>query len=1159
MSGSLGRFELGELLGTGAFGEVHAARDRGERVALKRLKHVSPDALARFKREFRALRDVVHPNLIALHELGCVDDVWFYTMELIDGVDVTRWLGGGVGARATLASGDDERAVAAATAALAVAPTRLAAVLRQLADALDAVHGAGRLHCDLKPNNILVDAAGRLRVCDFGLVADVGDRSAHGTAWFMAPEQVAGAALGPAADWYAIGVILFELIAGRPPFVGTAEEVRAIKQRTPAPGLATVAPGTPAAIAALVDGMLATAPTARAGAAEARATAARLDGAPLVDDRATVVREVPLVGRDDALAALDRAATAAHTRAVIVRVLGPSGIGKSALCRSWLAGLPTTTWVLPGRCYDREHMPFRAIDPAIDALVTRLAALAPEARAAFIGDDVGALARLFPVVRRLDGGSDDGPPEDARRRGFAAARRLFARLAAAHRVVIWLDDLQWSDAGSGALLAELLRGDDAPPILCLASCRSEDAGTSPVLAALARADLDVRDLTLTALDAEAGAAMARALGRDRDAELIAREAAGSPFLVRELALAARGPRPEALSVDHVVRARVASLPPGCQALLAAVALAGGPLTRTTALLAAPDADAVAAVALRHAGLLRTATARDDDDVLDTYHDRVREAVIDGLAAPARRALHARLATALLAAATPELERVALHQRDAGDRVAAHATARAAAAAAATPERAAALHHLAAELADDDRDRRAARIARAEALVAAGHGHTAAAAFADATDGATDDDALVLRRRAAEMLLRGGYLDAGRATAAAVLAAHGVRWPRTPRAVVASLLVQRARLAVTVAPRTPRALDARGRERIDALWGLAGALSMTDHLRGAELQARNLRAALGAGEPVRLSRSLALEAIYSATAGGRGRARSRSLIARARSLATATGDPLAIGVVELAVGVCAHQAGEWRAARDGCATAIAALEPLPGAFFELANARLFWLESLVYLGELDALAAAVPRLLDDAVARGDAYSITFLRGGPPSFRWIHAGEPGRVLADTRAVAATLPRGVFHVPHLLLMLAELQAHLASDDGAAAWAVVERDWPALDRSLLLRAQNVLIEITSLRGRAALASGRLDVARAAAARIRKERMPWGDALAALLDAGAVDDRDAWRAAAAACTACTMPLHAAAALLRAGDAAPRALGAAAIATLTPRLTRSRP
>ena len=1156
MSGSLGRFELGERLGSGAFGEVHAARDRGERLALKRLKHVSPDALARFKREFRALRDLVHPNLIALHELGCVDDAWFYTMELIDGVDVTRWLGGGVGARATLASGDDERAVAAASAALMVAPARLAAVLRQLADALDAVHGAGRLHCDLKPNNILVDRDGRLRVCDFGLVADVGDRSAHGTAWFMAPEQVAGEPLGPAADWYAIGVILFELIAGRPPFVGTADEVRAAKQRQPAPPLATIAAGTPSAIAALVDGLLAATPAARAGAAEVRAVAALLDGAPRGDEASLVVREAPLVGRADALAALDAAADAARSRAVVVRVLGASGIGKSALCRTWLAAQPATTWVLHGRCYDREHMPFRAIDPAIDALVARLDALTPAARAELIGSDVGALARLFPVVRHLDGGSDDAPPEDARQRGFAAARRLFARLAAAHRVVIWLDDLQWSDDGSGALLAELLRGADAPPILCLASCRSEDAGTSPVLAALARTDVAMRELTLPALDERAGAAMARALGRDRDAAAIAREAGGSPFLVRELALASSATRPGALSVDQVVRARVASLPPPCQALLAAVALARGPLARTLALRAAPDADAAAITALRHAGLVRTATARDDDDVLDTYHDRVREAVIDGLAAPARRALHARLADALLAAAAPELERVAWHQRDAGDRPAAHATARAAAAAAATPERAAALYALAAELAVDDRDRRAARVARAEALVTAGHGHTAAAAFADATDGATDDDALVLRRRAAEMLLRGGYLDAGRAAAAAVLAAHGVRWPGTPRAVVASLLVQRARLAVTSGPRTPRALDARGRERIDALWGLAGALSMTDHLRGAELQARNLRAAIHAGEPVRLSRSLALEAIYSATAGGRGRARSRRLIAQARALAT--NDPLAAGVVELAVGVCAQQAGEWLAARDGCATAIAALEPIPGAFFELANAQLFWLESLVYLGELDALAEAVPRLLDDAVRRGDAYSIVFLRGGPPSFRWIHAGEPARVLADTRAVAATLPRGVFHVPHLLLMLAELQAHLACDDGAAAWAVVERDWPALDRSLLLRAQNVLIEMTSLRGRAALASGRPALARAAAARIRKERMPWGDALAALLDAALVDDPPAWRTAAAACTACTMPLHAAAALTRAGDPAPRALGAPALATLAPRLRRTR-
>lgn len=1144
----IGRYQLVTPLGAGSFGEVFEAVDvvRGDRVALKLLRRESPEAVARFKREFRVLRELVHPNLVALDELGRDGDRWYFTMALVDGArDVTRWLGGGVSAVPTIATEDS--AAPAVGAPVVLEPARLGAVLIQLADALDAVHAAGRLHCDLKPANVLVDCDGRLRLCDFGLVAELGARGPEGTAWFAAPEQLAGLALGPATDWYAVGALLYEAHAGRPPFVGSADEVRAAKQAGLPPALAALAPGAAPAVAALVDRLLAREPAARPGSAEVRAVAASLLGG-AAPAAIQIERDAALVGRARELALLAEAWRAAAAGPVVVRVVGPSGIGKTALCRAALAALPADTWVLAGRCYDREHMPFRAVDPIVDAAVARLAALPVEVRATLVPRELGALARWFPVVRTVVADAEAVPPGEVRTRAFAAARALVARLAAHARLVLWIDDWQWSDEGSASLLTAALTGPGGPPVLCLLSSRTDDAA-APALTVdgLERTRL----LSLEPLPDGDAAALARSLGRADDADAIAREAGGSPFWVRELARVGAGRG--AGSVDELVRARVGGLDAGAQAVLTTVAVAGGPLDEATAIAAASvdgPVERAVIVRLRAAGLLRAAGV---SGAVDTYHDRVREAVVDGLAAAARRAVHGRLARAL-SAAGGDGERVARHQRDAGDHAAARATAHRAAAhalAVGTPERAAALYALAAEVAADDDERRSMLTARGEALAVAGHGPASAAAFVAAAAAAPPLEALRLRRRAAELLLRAGHVEPGRAAAAEVLAAHGVPWRRGPRGLVASLVWQRARLAVRGTRPRSSAVDggvaARELERIDALWGLAAALSMTDHLRGAELQVRNLRAALAAGEPVRLSRSLTLEAIYSATAGGRGRARSRGLIARAAALAEDTGDPLARAMILLAEGVCAHQAGEWPAARDRCARAIAALEPLPATFHELASARFFWLEALLYLGELDTLAAAVPRFLDDAARRGDAYALVYLRGGPATFRWIVTGEVSRGLSEVRTVAAELPRDGFHVPHLLVLLSEVQLLLAAGDADGAWDRLARDWRALERSFLLQAQNVLVEMVALRGRVALASGRAALARRAAARIRRERVPWGDALAALLEAALAPPTDAtaaWARAAAACDASAMPLHAAAA---------RSPDAVAAAVLAPR------
>src|SRR5215470_17493077 len=151
-----GRFEARGPLGAGGAGVVYRVFDRQlqREVALKLLRQASGRDLYRFKKEFRALADIVHPNLVALHELHAADGDWFFTMELVEGVSFIDW----VRPSAEIGPGRTRADIVAARVDIA----RLHSSLVQLADALTALHRAGKLHRDLKPSNVLVTQTGRL-------------------------------------------------------------------------------------------------------------------------------------------------------------------------------------------------------------------------------------------------------------------------------------------------------------------------------------------------------------------------------------------------------------------------------------------------------------------------------------------------------------------------------------------------------------------------------------------------------------------------------------------------------------------------------------------------------------------------------------------------------------------------------------------------------------------------------------------------------------------------------------------------------------------------------------------------------------------------------------------------------------------------------------
>src|SRR5262249_25748393 len=176
VDGRVADCELRGSWGSGAFGEVREAYDRvrNARVALKRLRHRGAEDLYRFKKEFRALADIVHPHIVSLYELFADGEDLYIAMELVLGVDIVRYARDSSFALAptvmAAAARDSERKPCVGPSHLDV--DRVRASFAQLAAGVQALHDAERLHRDLKPSNVLVAGDGTVKILDFSLVTE---------------------------------------------------------------------------------------------------------------------------------------------------------------------------------------------------------------------------------------------------------------------------------------------------------------------------------------------------------------------------------------------------------------------------------------------------------------------------------------------------------------------------------------------------------------------------------------------------------------------------------------------------------------------------------------------------------------------------------------------------------------------------------------------------------------------------------------------------------------------------------------------------------------------------------------------------------------------------------------------------------------------------
>jgi len=573
------RYRIVETIGRGGMGEVCLAVDLmlDRRVALKfptaRVTNGHP--VEQLLAEARAAAALDHPFICKIHEVTEIDGRPCIAMEYVQADTLEHRLARG--------------------------PLPLAEVLRlgdEIAEALEAAHRRRLVHRDLKPANIIVTDDGHIKVMDFGLAvrlelaSDGADATndarkpdatsavtstCWGTPAYMAPEQIQGRAADRRSDIFSFGVLLYQLLSGRHPFLCLSVEstIASILEDEPK-DLREQAPDMPPPVAAVIARMLAKSPAARYQSfgdvrLELRRLAGQLASAGIdrkfLVERSAAMRDRRFVGRESACAELLRPIDEARNgRGGLVIIQGEAGIGKSrlaeeALSRARHLGVLT----LVGRCHEQEGTP--PLVPYAEVIEDAARLLPASIFRDIVGPTASELARLAPEFHRL---FPDMPaplelPGDLRQRYlFHNMRDFLARCSRVVPVAVFLDDLQWADPSTLQLTQFLAEHLGKLPAILVCACReleveAEAAIANPIEALMHRlrgrkrpaAGRDpqatinqllerrlARVISLPALNESGVAGMLTALGGHEAPPRFVRrfldQTGGNPFFIEEL-------------------------------------------------------------------------------------------------------------------------------------------------------------------------------------------------------------------------------------------------------------------------------------------------------------------------------------------------------------------------------------------------------------------------------------------------------------------------------------------------------------------------------------------------------------------------------------------------------------------------------------------------
>ena len=674
-----GRYALGQILKRGNGVDTYLADDvvTGAQVVLKRIdpKAIHAAARLRFEHETHVLRTLAGAGLTGLHDAGTWEDQLYLVQPFMSGLTLERLLTEG--------------------------PLPLQVVLRigvEVATALDVAHSAGVCHRDVKPANVIVDGVaplGTVSLIDFGFARSPWlDESIRddlvGTVRYLAPEA-AGLLAVPAderSDLYSLGVLLFECLTGRPPFLGpTVGDLLRQHLSAPVPELKDLDVQVPRSLNALLDRLLRKEPAERyqsaaAVASDLQALLHAVEGGD-PDPRIVIGRrdhrrsltDPAFVGRDAELAVLlSLVQQVGSGGSGLVLLEADSGGGKSRLLTELaLHASGSGTEFLQGQAVAHAaQRPFTLLH----GVAQELAALTdadPLLRLSLpkrVGEAAAAVVRALPAlgpVLHVTANNDTGPEQFGEQRSLAALHHLFASVATPGQpIILVLDDCQWADGLTVRLLSEMFGpGATPPPYLgVIAAFRSEEVAQDHPLRTIAGA----QTVALGPLPARAMAQLAESMAGplpERAIGTVVRLADGSPFMgaavlrglvecgallgspsgwrVDEVAL--RDVQTARRSATFLVR-RLELLSPDALRVLSAGAVLGKEFDVLAAVNLSGDTQAAAAI-VEEARARRLLWVDERSGRCSFFHDKIREALLDRLDPATRSQLHGKAADALL--------------------------------------------------------------------------------------------------------------------------------------------------------------------------------------------------------------------------------------------------------------------------------------------------------------------------------------------------------------------------------------------------------------------------------------------------------------------------------------------------------------------------------
>jgi tetratricopeptide (TPR) repeat protein/predicted Ser/Thr protein kinase len=678
-------YVLKETIGKGGAGTVYrAARPGAPDVALKTVQAGTPAAVASLRNEIRVLRRVRHPGVVEI-----VDD----------GVEAgVPWLA------MTLVHGDRLDAVFHDRSPSRRAPLdrALLTILRRIAETLAFLHGRGLVHRDLSPRNIIVRDQHPVLI-DFGFASIASEEGRRridestaglGTLPYLSPEQICRDEIDARTDLYAFGCLLYEALTGRPPFVGSPQEIVRAHLTSPVVPPSHIAPGVSPELDAVVGALLAKDRRARTGYALDVVDRLAVLGADGLPESAsarpqTYLYGCSLVGRKDIVGELEAAlAEACGGSGSLVCLAGESGVGKTRLLAEAVRlSRPLGMTVVSGRCVSVDAEAHRSLDPSggpLHPLRSLLQLAADRCRdggaaevAQLFGSEQPLIADLDSTLRQVIGPVSSRPvrsPEGVREQVLTEAKHLLQALAAQGPLLVLFDDLQWGDELTFALL-ESMRRDlfEGVPLAVLGAYRNDEIGQKrgDALREAAGRTLDIERLDRASAELIVREMLGIPEGRSPILEDVLSDAQGNPFFLTEymrtalaqgwlrrgrtgewtlqapgrdaLLVAQKLPLPE--SVKVLFRRRLADLDEDTRGVLLAAAVLGGDVPFCCLRDVSPE--------MPPERLLDALDDLCERQILESRpqgsaftHDKIRETVLDLTSEEDKKKVHLRAAVCL---------------------------------------------------------------------------------------------------------------------------------------------------------------------------------------------------------------------------------------------------------------------------------------------------------------------------------------------------------------------------------------------------------------------------------------------------------------------------------------------------------------------------------